>query len=91
VGRWVRIGKNPGRLTFLTVGMTFHQPVIKDEGYYEAESGCFQPFAVIDEARWLSPWGLNRAGPQHYAKVLGIRAAATREPPCWWVANPSYE
>lgn len=38
VALWGRIGKGPNsRLTFLTVGFTFHNPVIKDEGYWMDE------------------------------------------------------
>lgn len=38
VALWCRVGKAPaGRLTFLTIGFTFHNPVIKDEDYYMTE------------------------------------------------------
>lgn len=72
VARWVRIGKNPSRLTFVTVGMTGHEPVVKGEGYYklDAEDGCFQPFVVIDEGTVVESVGTEPGWPQHYAKVL---------------------
>lgn len=72
VALWGRIGKNPGRLTFLTVGMTFHQPNVKDEGYYEPEGGCFQPFALIEEGTAVESVGTNPGWDQHYAKKLSI-------------------
>lgn len=70
VALWGRIGKNPGRLTFLTVGFTFHSPVIKDEGYYGPEDGCFQPFALIDEGAVVESVGTNPGWDQHYAKTV---------------------
>ena len=73
VALWVRIGKNPGRLTFLTIGFKFHQPDVKDEGYYGPEEGCFQPFAVIAEGTVVESVGAEPGWPQHYAKVLALK------------------
>jgi hypothetical protein len=36
VALWGRCGKN-GKLTFLTIGFTFHNPNVKDEGYYREQ------------------------------------------------------
>lgn len=73
VALWTRIGKPPGgRLTFVTVGSTFHQPVIKDEGYYGPEAGCFQPFALVEEGLVSEPVGDKPGWDQHYAKKLSI-------------------
>jgi hypothetical protein len=72
VALWARVGKNPGRLTFLTIGFKFERPDVKDEGYYGPEDGCFQPFAVIDEATVVEPAGTGPGWDQHYAKMLRL-------------------
>ncbi len=72
VARWTRMG-NTDRFTFLTVGMTFRQGVVKDEGYYETErqEGCFQPFALIEEGEVAESVGPTDKGwDKHYAKTL---------------------
>lgn len=70
VARWTRMG-DTDRFTFLTVGMTFKQGVVKDEGYYEATDGCFQPFLLIDDGFTLEPIGPGDKGWDiHYAKSL---------------------
>ena len=64
--------------TFLTVGFTFKQGVVKDEGYYGPAEGCFQPFQLIDEGYTLegldgSTGGMKGGGrgwDAHYAKSL---------------------
>lgn len=64
--------------TFLTVGFTFRQGVVKDEGYYAETQGCFQPFMLIDEGYTLEALdgtsggmkGLGKGWDAHYAKSL---------------------
>lgn len=76
VALWGRIGKgDKSRLTFLTVSFKFHQPDVKDEGYYEdddAKGGCFQPFALIEEGTVTEPIvpGATVGWDAHYAKTL---------------------
>lgn len=81
VALWCRIGKPPGgRLTFLTIGFTFHSPVVKDEGYWMDEReigqsghkklisyGCFQPFMLIDEGSVVQAVGTEPGWDSHYA------------------------
>lgn len=69
VALWTRIGD---RLTFLTIGFTFGQPVIKDEGYYGPASGCFQPFKLIEEGTVAVPIGTGPGWDQSYAQKLNI-------------------
>lgn len=69
VACWVRIGE---RLTFVTIGMKFGQPVVKDEGYYGPEDGCFQPFAPVEEGTVVEPVGPGPGWDAHYAKRLAI-------------------
>jgi hypothetical protein len=71
VALWCRLGKSPGRLTFLTIGFTFHNPVVKDEGYYEADHGCFQPFLLLDEGTVTQPVG-TAAWDRHYALEMAF-------------------
>jgi transcriptional regulator with XRE-family HTH domain len=74
VARWVRIGENPGRLTFVTIAWKIDQFVVKDEGYYriDEEEGCFQPFALIDEGTVVESIGPGPAWGRHYAKVMSF-------------------
>jgi hypothetical protein len=59
--------------TFLTIGFTFAQAAIKDEGYYGPEAGCFQPFALIDEGHTVESVGPGKDGwEKHYAKSVLI-------------------
>ena len=69
VALWCRIGD---RFTFLTIGFTFKQPVIKDEGYFNMlqEDGCFQPFMLIDEGEVTNPWGDKPGWDKHYARCI---------------------
>jgi len=41
---------------FLVIGMKFEY-VIKNEPYYTEETGCFQPFAMVDEGVMVEPFG----------------------------------
>ena len=42
---------------FLVIGERFGRYVIKEEPYFVAASGCFQPFREIDEGRMVQPFG----------------------------------
>ena len=42
---------------FLTIGEEGGEMVVKGEHYYEAESGCFQPFLLVDEGKMIEPFG----------------------------------
>jgi len=71
VALWGRIGKgDKSRLTFLTIGFRFHQPDVKDEGYYGAEAGCFQPFKLIDEGTVAESVGSEPGWDKHYAREM---------------------
>ena len=72
VARWTRMGTPPmDRFTFLTIGMTFAQGCVKDEGYYGTAEGCFQPFLLIDEGYTLESIGPGDKGwDKHYAKSI---------------------
>jgi len=69
IAKWVQIGP---RKTFLTIGETFKHPNLKDEGYYDPASGCFQPFALIEEGTVVEPVGTEPGWDRHYAKVLAL-------------------
>jgi len=56
---------------FLTIADKGGQMVVKGEPYYEAESGCFQPFLLVDEGRMVEPFG-KVAWDKHYGSVLEI-------------------
>jgi hypothetical protein len=56
---------------FLTICDKMGQWVVKFEPYYEAESGCFQPFMLIDEGEMIEPFGED-AWNKHYGKTLKI-------------------
>lgn len=59
-------GKN-----FLVIGFKFNEPRIKQEGYYEENAGCFQPFLIIDEGK-IEPFG--KAGWENrYGKSLLLK------------------
>lgn len=61
VGRWFAEGG-----FFMVPSLKFGRPVIKAEGYFEEEEGCFQPFLLVDEGEVIEP--LER----RYAKTLRI-------------------
>src|SRR3954463_11469490 len=62
VGRWD--GKH-----FLTITGKLGEDVVKLEPYYADQSGCFQPFALIDEGEVVEPFG--RVGwDAHYGRRL---------------------
>lgn len=86
VALWSRIGKGANsRLTFMTVGFTFHSPVVKDEGYWLDERevaqtedkklisyGCFQPFKLIDEGTVAESVGTEPGWDMHYAREMSF-------------------
>ena len=56
---------------FLTIADKGGQMVVKGEPYYEAESGCFQPFLLVDEGKMIEPFGKS-AWDAHYGKTLEV-------------------
>lgn len=73
VALWGRIGKGEqSRLTFLTIGFRFHQPDVKDEGYYAEAQGCFQPFLLIDEGNVTENVGNLPGWDRHYATEMAF-------------------
>jgi hypothetical protein len=54
---------------FLVIGEKFDDYVIKQEPYYTAETGCFQPFAALDEGVMIEPFG-TIGWDKHYGKRL---------------------
>ncbi|MBS3090657.1 hypothetical protein J4433_02715 [Candidatus Pacearchaeota archaeon] len=65
VGYWD--GKN-----FLVIGFKFNEPVIKQEGYYEKDFGCFQPFWLIPEGEIIEPFG-KVGWNRHYGKTFLLK------------------
>ncbi len=55
--------------SFLVVGQKGQFRVVKLEGYYGLEDGCFQPFREIDEGRVAESLG-SVGWEAHYARVL---------------------
>ena len=56
---------------FLSVDEESDQRFVKREAYYEEESGCFQPFLLIDEGRMVEPFG-KHGWEAHYGSALEI-------------------
>jgi len=54
---------------FLVIGEKFGRRVIKLEGYYGLDHGCFQPFRLIDEGAMVEPFGLT-GWAAHYGQVM---------------------
>ncbi len=67
-GRNGNVGLWSGRF-FLVIGEKFEQSVIKQEPYYTDESGCFQPFLVINEGRMVEPFG-SVGWEAHYGRKI---------------------
>ena len=67
-GRNGNVGLWSGRF-FLVIGEKFEQSVIKQEPYYTDESGCFQPFLVINEGRMIEPFG-SVGWEAHYGRKI---------------------
>ena len=69
VARWD--GEN-----FLTIGYEGDYPTVKTEPYYKEDSGCFQPFLLVDEGQMIEPF--RRFGwDAHYGKTLEVNASGS--------------
>jgi hypothetical protein len=63
---------------FLTIGFKFDEAVVKREPYYEENSGCFQPFYLVDEGKMIEPFG--RSGwDAHYGRSLEVDSSPNDE------------
>ena len=75
-GRWyVGRGRNANVALwdgedFLTIGDEGGEMVVKREPYYEQESGCFQPFLLVEEGM-VEPFG-KFGWDAHYGPSLEI-------------------
>ncbi|HMC66928.1 MAG TPA: hypothetical protein VKI65_18470 [Gemmataceae bacterium] len=67
-GRNGNVGLWDGEV-FLVLGWKFDEYVIKEEPYYTHESGCFQPFALVDEGVMAEPFG-KIAWDKHYGRRM---------------------
>ena len=76
VALWGRTGKGPdSELTFLTVGFTHHNPVVKNEDYWMNTDGSFQPFLLIDEGTVTRQAVETKPGwDKHYAVEMTFLA-----------------
>ena len=63
IGQWSEKFK-----CFLVPSMKFDMTVVKHEGYYGPDEGCFQPFMLIDEGQIEDFEGRGR----RYGKTLVI-------------------
>jgi len=66
-GRNSNVGFWDGKF-FLVIGFKIDSWRIKREPYYTNESGCFQPFLMIDEGQVLKTMGGKRLGCSLRAK-----------------------
>lgn len=57
---------------FLVIGNKFGEYVIKHEPYYSDETGCFQPFLLIDEGKNVQPLG-KIGWDSHYSNEIEFR------------------
>ena len=56
---------------FLTISEKGGEMVVKGEPYYETDSGCFQPFVLVDEGRMVEPF--DKVGwDAYYGSALEI-------------------
>src|SRR2546421_10301275 len=75
IGRWyVGRGRNGNvgvwdGYRFLVVAEKFEDYVVKLESYYTEDSGCFQPFAMVDEGVMVEPFG-DLDWDKHYGHRL---------------------
>lgn len=69
-GRNGNVGKWDGE-HFLVVGEKFGSPRIKVEPYCTDESGCFQPFKMIDEGKVIEPFGKS-GWDAHYGSKMSF-------------------
>ena len=58
---------------FLVVAQKFDDWVVKLEPYYTDKTGCFQPFAMVDEGTMVEPFG-SSGWEKHYGKRLKFKA-----------------
>ena len=52
---------------FLIIGYEGEYPAVKTDPYYEEDSGCFQPFLLVDEGEMIEPFGKS-GWDGHYGK-----------------------
>jgi hypothetical protein len=84
IGRWYvgrgrngNVGRWDGKC-FLVIGEKFGQLVIKREPYYTEESGCFQPFALVDEGQMIEPFG-EGGWDAHYGRRIAFGVPASED------------
>jgi hypothetical protein len=77
VGRWYvgrgrngNVGQWDGTY-FLVIAEKFDRLVVKREPYYTEESGCFQPFALVDEGQMIEPFG-KFGWDAHYGRKVAF-------------------
>jgi hypothetical protein len=63
-------------LCFLVIAEKFDDYVIKHEPYYTDDSGCFQPFAMVDEGRMMESFG-HAGWDKHYGRRVEFGAPQT--------------
>lgn len=76
-GRNGNVGKWDGQC-FLVAAEKFDDYVVKHEPYYEADWGCFQPFALIDEGIQTEPFG-GVGWDRHYGRRVEFGTSASQE------------
>ena len=64
--------------SFLVISEKFGQRVIKLEGYYGPEGGCFQPFREVDEGRVVEALGVG-GWAAHYARSIDFGSVLPHE------------
>src|SRR5439155_13728490 len=55
---------------FLVIAQKFDEWTIKFEPYFTDETGCFQPFAMIDEGVMVEPFGQVLIWDKHYGRRM---------------------
>ena len=76
-GRWyVGRGRNANVALwdgedFLTIADKGREMVVKRAPFYEKESGCFQPFLLVEEGQMVEPFGTS-GWDAHYGYSLEI-------------------
>jgi hypothetical protein len=64
---------------FLVICEKFDDYVIKCEPYYTDKSGCFQPFALVDEGSMVEPFGALH-WDRHYGRRMEFGLESGRQP-----------
>ena len=72
-GRNSNVGLWDGKF-FLVIGSKFDSWRIKREPYYTDESGCFQPFLMLDEGQAIETMG-ESGWDAHYAQRMEFPGA----------------